>query len=86
MESVLHHLMNIVDEVFDLGLHLKVPYHILEANEKDFPTDANRRKREMVNWWVNSSLDPPCWWHLVQALNLKGHKAIAKDIEDSYSK
>ena len=86
MESVLHHLMNIVDEVFDLGLHLKVPYHILEANEKDFPTDANRRKREMVNWWVNSSLDPPCWWHLVQALNSKGRKAIAKDIEDSYSK
>ena len=86
MESVLHHLMIIVDEVFDLGLHLKVPYHILEANDKDFPTDANRRKREMVNWWVNSSLDPPCWWHLVQALNSKGRKAIAKDIEDSYSK
>ena len=86
MESVLHHLMNIVDEVFDLGLHLKVPYHILKANEKDFPTDANRRKREMVNWWVNSSLDPPCWWHLVQALNSKGRKAFAKDIEDSYSK
>ena len=86
MESVLHHLMNIVDKVFDLGLHLKVPYHILEANEKDFPTDSNRRKREMVKWWVNSSLDPPCWWHLVQALNSKGRKAIAKDIEDSYSK
>ena len=86
LKSVLHHLMNIVDEVYDLGLHLKVPYHILEANEKDFPRDVNRRKREMVKWWVNSSLDPPCWWYLVQALKGIGHNAIASKIEASYSK
>ena len=85
LQSVLHHLKNIVQEVYDLGLQLKVPYHILEAMEEDFPTDVTRRKREMVKGWLTSS-DPPCWWHLVQALKKIGRSNIADEIEASYSK
>ena len=86
LKSVLHHLKNIVQEVYDLGLQLNVPYHILEAMEEDFPTDVTRRKREMVKGWLSSSSDPPCWWHLVQALKKIGHNNIADEIESSYSK
>ena len=85
LQSVLHHLKNIVQVVYNLGLQLKVPYHILEAMEEDFPTDVIRRKREMVKGWLTSS-DPPCWWHLVQALKIIGRSNIADEIEASYSK
>ena len=85
LQSVLHHLKNIVQEVYNLGLQLKVPYHILEAMEEDFPTNVTRRKREMVKGWLTSS-DPPCWWHLVQALKKIGRSNIADEIEASHSK
>ena len=83
LKSVLHHLKNIVQEVYDLGLHLNVPYHILEAIRVNIPDDVDKRKREVVVEWMKSS---PCWWHLVQALKEIGHEAIAEHIKESYSK
>ena len=83
---VLHHLQNIVKETYDLGLQLKVPYHILEALEKDFPLDVGKRKRRMINWWMSSFLEPPCWWHLVQALRRIQRSRMAEDIEKDHGK
>ena len=83
LKSALHHLKNIVQEVYDLGLHLNVPYHILEAIRVNFPDDVDNRKREVVVEWMKSF---PCWWHLVQALKEIGREAIAEHIKESYSK
>ena len=83
LQSVLHHLKNIVPEVYDLGLQLNVPYHILEAIKVNSPYDVDKRKREVVVEWMKSS---PCWWHLVQALKKIGHEATAKHIKESYGK
>ena len=83
LESVLDHLKKIVQEVYYLGLKLKVPYHILEALRVNFPDDDDRRKREVVVEWLKSS---PCWWYLVQALKEIGHEAIAEDLKESYCK
>ena len=82
LKSVLHHLKNIV-QVYDLGLHLNIPYHILEAIRVNFPDDVDKRKREVVVEWMKSS---PCWWYLVQALKEIGYKAISEHIKESYSK
>ena len=82
LKSVLHQLKNIV-QVYDLGLHLNIPYHILEAIRVNFPDDVDKRKMEVVVEWMKSS---PCWWHLVQALKEIGYKAISEHIKESYSK
>ena len=83
--SVLHYLKDIVRPLFDLGLHLKIPHGILEAIEMNYPHDASRRTREVVRAWMNSSLDPPCWWHLVEALKEIDHGATANEIEKEHS-
>ena len=83
--SVLHYLKDIVRPLFDLGLHLKIPRGVLEAIEEDHPSDTNRRRREVVRAWMSSSLDPPCWLHLVGALKEINHGATAKKIRRSHS-
>lgn len=84
--SVLHHLNNIIKETYDLGLQLEVPYHILEALEKDFPPDVGKRKRRIINWWMSFFSDPPCWWLLVQALRRIQRSRVAEDIEKEHGK
>ena len=83
--SILHHLKNLVRKLYDLGLELEIPRGVLEAIEEDYPTDTDRRRRELVRGWMNSSLDPPCWWHLVEALRKIDMGAIANEIEEKYS-
>ena len=86
--SVLRYLKPLVTEVYELGLELKVPVHCLETISSDFPTDTSRRRRELVRVWMSSSLDPPCWWHLVRALrsDLVGRKDLATNIKTDFSK
>ena len=86
--SVLRYLKPLVTEVYELGLELKVPVHCLEAISSDFPSDTSRRRRELVRVWLSSSLDPPCWWHLVRALRseLVGRKDLATNIKTDFSK
>ena len=86
--SVLRYLKPLVTEVYELGLELKVPVHCLETISSDFPSDTSRRRRELVRVWLSSSLDPPCWWHLVRALRseLVGRKDLATSIKTDFSK
>ena len=86
--SILQYLKALVNEVYDLGLVLKVPVHCLDTLSSDFPTDTSRRRRELVRVWLNSSLEPPCWWHLVRALrtDMVGRKDLAQSIERDFGK
>ena len=83
--SVLHYLKDIVKPLYDLGIHLKISRGVLEAIEMNYPYDANRRTREVVRAWTSSSLDPPCWSHLMEALKEIDHGATAKEIEKEHS-
>ena len=85
LRTILHHLKNLVRELYDLGLELDIPQGVLDAIEEDHPQDAKRRRRELVRGWMHSSLDPPCWWHLVEALRKIDMGAIANEIEEKYS-
>ena len=83
--SVLYYLKNVVKELYELGLHLKISEGKLDAIDKDYPTDTKKRRRELVKEWMSSSLEPPCWWHLVEALNKATHGVLAKEIEEEHS-
>ena len=65
---VLHILEDVVKRLYKFGLHLNIQTGILDAMEDNFPNDVERRKREVVRAWLNSSQDHPCLWQLVQAL------------------
>ena len=84
--SVLHKLQAIVQDLYMLGVNLSLPRHLLDAIETDFPHSAERRRTELVRVWMSSSPDPPCWWHLVQALELMDYRVLAKEIETEQSK
>ena len=84
--TVLHHLREVDRDLYNLGLHLHLPACHLRAIELDFPTDTDRRRRELVWRWLNSSRDPPCWWRLVQALKTIDHNVSARKIETAYGK
>jgi GTPase SAR1 family protein len=83
--SVLHKLRDIVKDLYQLGDYL-IPRDRLDAIEMDFPHSVERRRIELVRVWMSSSPDPPCWWHLVQALERMDCKVLAKEIETEHGK
>ena len=84
--SVLDYTKNIVTELCTLGLNLNVPLHILHALEVDFPRDVNRRRTELIRYWLNSYTEPACWWRLVEALRKADNSILADNIEEKFSK
>ena len=84
--SVLHKLQGIVQDLYSLGVHLNLPRHLVDAIEVDFSQSTERRRMELVRVWMSSCPDPPCWWHLVQALKLMDYRVLAKEIETEHSK
>ena len=84
--SVFGYLRDIVAELFVLGLYLNIPQSVLEAIKRDHLLDTSGQRTELVRKWMSSSLDPPCWWHLVEALRKINWGALANEIEAKYSK
>ena len=85
-KSVLRYIKNIVRELYMLGLHLGIPKGILDAIEVENRTDVSRMRRELVNRWMSSSLDPPCWWHLVNGLRAVECGVLAEEIAREFGK
>ena len=84
--SVLRYLKDMCKEMHILCLHLGIPSHVLDALEANFPSDLDQRMQELVKEWLNSSQDPPCWWHLIQALIKLNHEALAEEIKLQHCK
>ena len=84
--SVLQYLNHVVRELFKLGIYLGLPSSKLDAIEKDFPTDTDRRRIQLVRVWMSSSPDPPCWWLLAQALEQVDHRALTQRIKRQHRK
>ena len=85
--SVNHYLKDVVNEMYVLFIHLDLPKTLLDTIEANFPNDLDRRRIELVDTWISSSSsDPPCWWHLVQALKKVKYGCLAQELETQYSK
>ena len=84
--SVLSHIEEVVRELHMLGIHLNIPTRHLEEMEENFPRNVGRQRIEIVKIWMSFSEHPPCWWHLVQALEKIQHGALAEKIRAQHSK
>ena len=85
--SVHHYLKDVVKEVYELFIHLGLPKSLVDTIEEKFPKNVERMRIELVDAWINSSsLDPPCWWQLVQALKRVKYGRLAQELETQYSK
>ena len=91
-KSVLHYIKDVVRELYTLGLHLGLPDRILDplldALQSHYLTDHDmcKMRREVVKGWMSSSLDPPCWWHLVEALHAAERGTLAQKISNDHGK
>ena len=80
-KSVLHYIKDIVKELYMLGLHLGIPQGILDALESRYLVeDPDKMRRELVKGWMSSSMEPPCWLHLVEALHAAERGTLAQKI------
>ena len=92
LKSVLHSIKDVVRELYTLGLHLGLPDRILDpildALQAHYLTDNDmiKMRREVVKGWMSSSLDPPCWWHLVEALHAAERGTLAQKIAQANGK
>ena len=83
--SVLHYLQDVVD-LSKLGGHLGIPPEAVIGAIMAPSSVISKGKRELVKVWLSSSLDPPCWWHLVQALKGTDYTEVAAKIQTDQSK
>ena len=67
----------------DLGLYLCLPKNILDVIQEE-NSSVQKRLKEMVSAWMNSSLDPPCWWQLAKALRDMEMGRLADEIERNH--
>ena len=57
-----------------------VPKHELDEIRQDFYT-TNKRKREMLQWWVVHTLNPT-WERVVSALRVMGKSKLADAVQN----
>ena len=85
--SVHHYLKDVVKEMYELFIYLGLPKSSIDAIEANFQNNVERRRIELVDTWISSSsLDPPCWYQLVQALKKVKFGRLAQELETQYSK
>ena len=87
-KSVLHYIKDVIMELYTLGLHLDIPRDVLDGIEAavDAHCVTDKEQRGLVKGWMSSSLDPPCWWQLVEALHAAERGTLAQKIAEDYGK
>jgi ankyrin repeat protein len=79
-KSVLQYLDEVLDNLFQIGLQLGLLESTIRDIEEKFRGDIRRTRQELIDEWINSSIEPPCWWHLVQALK-EDYYVLSEDIK-----
>lgn len=72
-----------VVEVHTLGIHLGVPHSRLAVIRKNFPTDHDQQKSDMLNTWLEND-GGKSWKKVVDALVLMGDTVVARMIAQKY--
>lgn len=74
-------LEDVVVDLRTFGLNIDVPCSSLESIETNFPNDIDRQRSELVKRWLNSSVQLPCWWNLMQALEQTDNAVLAAELQ-----
>ena len=83
---VIDYLREVIRDLNLLALYLDIPQSSFDAIELNYPKDIEKQKIELVKVWMDSSKQPPSWWHLVQALKRIKQSVLAEKISDDHSK
>ena len=87
LRSVLHYIKDIVEELYMLSLNLNISKSTFdELESRYFAEDPEKMRRELVKVWMSSSVDHPCWWHLVNGLRAINWIVISEEIGTKFGK
>ena len=87
IDRILHYIKDIVEELYMLSLNLNIPKSTFdELESRYFTEDPEKMRRELVKGWMSSSLEPPCWLHLVNALLAISWTVLAEEIATEFGK
>ena len=81
LNSILPFLCEVDEKLTKLGVSLGVPSAFVRSLKTEFPFDVEERTMGLVQRWMSSSQDPPCWWTLAQALRDSELSTYAEHIE-----
>ena len=86
ISDILSHVKSVVTEWHSLGIHLNMPYHILEGIRANNPHNILACKEQMISKWMDeeSLATPSCWWSLLKAVKTLGKNLIANNIEEKH--
>ena len=74
-----------LNQWFELGQQLEIPYDVLEAIEIDCDKHGTKRQRsKMVHTWLQRE-PAASWSKLCGALDRMGERALAQDIREKHS-
>ena len=67
LKNILHDTKVITKRTFLLGVHLKIPKHLLDITEANYPHDVERRKAQIFSYWLENEPNAS-WGNIVSAL------------------
>ena len=67
----------------DIGVGLELEQGQLSAINRDH-CDSNKCFREMLKLWLKQVDPPPTWSAIIEAIEVLGHKPLAKDLKKKY--
>ena len=85
VEDLMHHLKDIVEHWYELGVQLDVPINTLKEIRCNNPSDVYQCKLLMLQEWQRQPTLKPSWCTLVDALYKMEENAIADRVSQQFS-
>ena len=82
----MHHLEDIVERWYQLGVQLDVPISKLNEIRCNNSSDVYQCKLLMLQEWQRRPTLKPSWWILVDALRNMKENTVAESISQHFSK
>ena len=86
IKDLMHHLKDIVEHWYELGMQLDVPISKLNEIRCNNPGDVHQCKLLMLQEWQRQPTLKPSWCTLVDALRNMKENAIVKRLSQQFGK
>ena len=86
IKDLMHHLEDIVERWYQLGVQLDVPISKLNEIRCNNSSDVYQCKLLMLQEWQRRPTLKPSWWTLVDALRNMKENTVAESISQHFSK
>ena len=83
LQTMIHHLNEVHNDWFVIGIALNVPHNKLQRTEFEyFRSGLKRCMVEMIQYWLD--FPNASWEQVVKALDIVGHSTLASTIKQQY--